>query len=146
MRAKGCYLKDIAQEVGLSERTIRRALQRGGLPPRRKPGIQPSKLDPYKAQVDQLLSEGGWNAEVIFAELRARGYTGGISILRAYIHPKRALRKARGTVRFETPPGKQLQSDWGADRHGGGRRGPPGSLRGEPAGVLPPFPRLGCAL
>ncbi len=113
MRAKGCYLKDIAREVGVSERTIRRALKRGGPPPRRKPGVRPSKLDAYKAQVDQLLSEGVWNAEVIFAELRARGYTGGISILRAYIHPKRALRKARGTVRFETPPGKQLQSDWG---------------------------------
>ncbi len=113
MRAKGCYLKDIAQEMGVSERTIRRALKRGGPPPRRKRGIRPGKLDAYKAQVDQLLSEDVWNAEVIFAELRARGYTGGISILRAYIHPKRTLRKARGTVRFKTPPGKQLQSDWG---------------------------------
>ncbi len=113
MREKGCYLREIAERVGCSERTVRRALKRGGPPPRRRSGVRPSKLDPYKAQVDQLLAEGVWNATVIFAEIKARGYTGGISILRDYIRPKRALRKAKGTVRFETAPGRQLQSDWG---------------------------------
>jgi len=113
MRDKGCYLREIAAQVGCSERTVRRALKRGGPPPRRRPGVRPSKLDPYKPMIDQLLSEGVWNAEVIYTEIRAQGYTGGRSILRDYIRPKRALRKARGTVRFETPPGKQLQSDWG---------------------------------
>ena len=102
MREKGCYLREIAERVSCSERTVRRALQRGGPPPRRRPGVRPSKLDPYKAQVDQLLAEDVWNATVIFAEIKTLGYTGGISILRDYIRPKRALRKARGTVRFET--------------------------------------------
>jgi len=114
MREKGCYLRDIAQQVGVSERTVRRALKRGGPPPRRRAGVRPGKLDPYKARVDALLADGVWNAEVIFAELRAQGYTGGRSILRAYIRPKRALRKVRGTVRFESAPGRQLQSDWGS--------------------------------
>ena len=63
--------------------------------------------------MDQLLAEGVWNATVTLAEIRARGYAGGISILRDYTRPKRTVRKARGTVRFETPPGRQLQSDWG---------------------------------
>jgi len=114
MREKGCCFRDIAKEVGVSERTVRRAFKRGGPPPKRRAGIRPSKLDPYKPVVDQLLAEGVWNAEVIYAEIRGRGYQGGRSILRAYIHPKRTMRKAKGTtVRFETPPGKQLQSDWG---------------------------------
>jgi transposase len=39
--------------------------------------------------------------------------TGGYTILRQYIQPKRVLRPGRATVRFETEPGKQLQSDWG---------------------------------
>jgi hypothetical protein len=34
-------------------------------------------------------------------------------MLRLYIQPKRVLRSGRATVRFETEPGKQLQSDWG---------------------------------
>jgi len=113
MREKGCYLREIAERVGCSERTVRRALRRGGPPPRRRSGVRPGKLDPYRAQVDQWLADGVWNATVIFAELKARGYTGGISILRDYIRPKRVLRKVQGTVRFETAPGRQLQSDWG---------------------------------
>ena len=62
--------------------------------------------------IDQLLSEGVWNAVVIWRELQARGYGGGVSILRDYLRPKRALRPGRATVRFETEPGRQLQSDW----------------------------------
>ncbi len=41
--------------------------------------VRTSKLDPYKAQVDQLLAEGVWNATVILAEIRVRGYASGIS-------------------------------------------------------------------
>jgi transposase len=70
-------------------------------------------LDPFKPIVDRLLTEDVWNAVVILREIEAQGYDGGISILRAYITPKRALRPSRATVRFETDPGQQLQSDWG---------------------------------
>ena len=122
MREKGCYLEEIAERVGCSERTVRRALKRGGPPPRRRSRARVSKLDPYKVQVDQMLADGIWNATVIFAEIKACGYAGGISILRDYIRPKRALRKMKGVVRFETAPGRQLQSDWGRiqARVGGG--------------------------
>jgi transposase len=70
-------------------------------------------LDPYKAKVDELLGEGVWNGQVILREIQALGYEGSRTILREYIQPKRALRPGRATVRFETEPGKQLQSDWG---------------------------------
>jgi hypothetical protein len=41
---------------------------------------------------------------------------GGISILRDYVWPKRALRPNRVTVRFESEPGRQPQADWGEQR------------------------------
>ncbi len=63
--------------------------------------------------MDRLLSEGVWNAVVIQRILEEQGYRGGVSQLKRYIHPKRALRASRATVRFETEPGRQLQSDWG---------------------------------
>jgi len=44
---------------------------------------------------------------------RRPGYTGGYTMLRQYIAPKRALRPGKATVRFETKAGKQLQTDWG---------------------------------
>jgi transposase len=50
----------------------------------------------------------------LLPEIQAMGYTGSLSTLRRYVHslkPERErLRKL--TVRFETPPGKQAQSDW----------------------------------
>jgi hypothetical protein len=50
---------------------------------------------------------------VILRGIQAGGYTGGSTMLRLYVQPKRALRPGRATGRFETEPGKQLQSDWG---------------------------------
>ena len=110
---RGVYLKDIASDLGVHPRTVRRALERGSAPKGKRPKARRSKLDPYKPVVDELLGEGIWNARVILSVLRDRGYEGGGTILRDYIRPKRMLRSSRRTVRFETSPGKQLQSDWG---------------------------------
>lgn len=93
--------RELAEQVGCSERTVRRALQRGGPPPRRRSGVRPSKLDLYKSQVDRLLAEWVWNTTVIFAEIQAMGYCGRISLLRGYIRPKNlrslTFRKIRHT-------------------------------------------------
>ena len=112
---RGLYLCDIAKQVGVHPRTVRRALDRGDAPATR-PRQRGSRLDPYRADIDRLLSEDVWNAVVIFRELQGKGYTGRLSILRDYIRPKRALRVRRATVRFETAPGHQLQSDWAEQR------------------------------
>ena len=112
LHQRGVYIKDIAEELEVHPRTVKRALQRGGAPkPERK--LRGSKLDPYKAKVNELLGEGVWNGQVILREIQALGYEGSRTILREYIQPKRALRPGRATVRFETEAGKQLQSDWG---------------------------------
>jgi len=112
LKKRGVYNKDIAEELGVHPKTVSRALQRGSAPPheRKKRG---SKLDAYKPEIDRLLAEGVWNAVVILREIQAQGYTGGSTILREYIQPKRMQRQGKATVRFETPPGRQLQSDWG---------------------------------
>lgn len=110
--ARGVYVKDIAAELGVDPRTVRRAVARGGPPSGRRPGARRSKLDSYKPMIDELLAAGVWNAVVIQREIAARGYTGGESIVRDDVRPKRALRPKRATVRFETEPGVQLQNDW----------------------------------
>lgn len=112
-RDKGCYLEDIACQRGCSVSTVKRALRRQGPPPKRRPGIRPSKLDDFKPTIDALLTENVWNAEVIFAEIKEQGYAGGITILRDYIQPRRTLRESKATTRYETAPGHQLQHDWG---------------------------------
>jgi len=112
LHKRGVYQKDIAEELGVHPKTVSRALKRSTAP-ERKYRTRGSKLDPHKSTIDRLLSEEVWNAMVILREIQAEGYTGGETILREYIAPKRPLRKQRQTVRFETPPGQQLQSDWG---------------------------------
>jgi transposase len=109
---QGVYVKDIAAELGVHPRTVSRARKRGDAPLRQRPSARPSKLDRYKPEIDRLLAAGVWNAVVIQREIQAQGYPGQASILRDYIRPKRPLRQARATVRFETAPGEQLQNDW----------------------------------
>ncbi len=112
LHQRGVFQKDIAEQLQVHPKTVSRALKREGAPERER-AKRGSKLDEYKGKIDQLLAEEVWNANVIWREIQAQGYTGGYSILREYIHPKRTLRSSRATVRFETEPGKQLQSDWG---------------------------------
>jgi len=111
LHERGVYQADIATQLGVHPKTVSRALQRGSAP---KGGHPPrgSQLDPFRAQVDQLLAEGVWNAVVIWREIQAKGYAGKLTVLRKYIGPKRVLRAGKATVRFETEPGRQLQSDW----------------------------------
>lgn len=112
LHERGVYQKDIAKQLNVHPKTVSRALKRGGPPPsgRKRRG---SKLDPYKGMIDDLLGEDVWNATVILAKIRAAGYDGQATILRDYIRPKRPFRQKKATVRFETEPGRQLQSDWG---------------------------------
>jgi transposase len=112
LHQRGVYQKDIAAELNVHPKTVMRALQRQGAPEQERVK-RGSKLDAHKGKVDQLLSEGVWNARVILREIQADGYEGGYSILLEYVQPKRVMRSGRITVRFETEPGKQLQSDWG---------------------------------
>ncbi|HGZ1756276.1 TPA: IS21-like element IS21 family transposase, partial [Escherichia coli O25b:H4-ST131] len=99
-------------QIGCSERTVRRYLKYPE-PPARKTRHKMVKLKPFMDYIDMRLAENVWNSEVIFAEIKAMGYTGGRSMLRYYIQPKRKMRPSKRTVRFETQPGYQLQHDWG---------------------------------
>lgn len=111
MRKQGAYIIDIATQVGCSERTVRRYLKYPE-PPARKTRHKMTKLKPFMDYIDTRLAENVWNGEVILAEIKAMGYTGGRSMLRYYIQPKRKMRPSKKTVRFETQPGYQLQHDW----------------------------------
>jgi transposase len=115
LHERGVYHKDIARQLGVHPKTVSRALKRQGAPSGQR-APRGAKLDPFKPLVDRLLADGVWNAVVVLREIQAAGYTGQLTVLRQYIQPKRVLRASRATVRFETPPGRQLQNDWGETR------------------------------
>ena len=94
----GVTQRDIAQEMGISTRTIRRALKRGGQPPARQSGVRARKLGPFEAQIHTLLADNVWNASVIFRKLQNAGYTGGYTSVRDFIQPLRKQPVKPGTV------------------------------------------------
>lgn len=74
MRQQGAYIVDIATQVGCSGRTVKRYLKYSE-PPARKTRHKMVKLKPFMDYIDMRLAENVWNSEVIFAEIKAMGYT-----------------------------------------------------------------------
>lgn len=118
---QGHSVKAIARQLGLSRNTVRkylRNLKRTSRYTSRAP--RPGKLDPYKAYLKerQEAAKPHWiPATVLFHEIQTQGYTGGISILKAFIGSRRQIAK-EPVVRFETAPGHQMQVDFTTIRRG----------------------------
>jgi len=64
---RGVYQCDIAADLGVSPKTVSRALARRAAPSGHV--RRGSLLDPYRAQIDALLNDGVWNAQVILRAL-----------------------------------------------------------------------------
>jgi transposase len=108
-------VQEIAQELKVSRTTVRKYLKHPEAVIRNPRPPRPSKLDPFKEQITQWVTQDHCtNCEVIFARLQQMGYTGGISILKEFVHPLRPAAAGHAPVqRFETKPGEQVQFDWG---------------------------------
>jgi transposase len=101
----------IARELHLDERTVARWVAAEKFRPR-KASPRPSKLDPYKKQIVRWLESHPYTAAQIFLRLREVGYTGGITIVKDYVHQIRPPRTpAFLTLSFA--PGECAQVDWG---------------------------------
>ncbi|TCP55503.1 transposase [Tumebacillus sp. BK434] len=125
MKQRGMSITAIAKELGRDRKTIRRWLREEYPETYQRTTVMPEKLAPFKAYVRKRMEEGCLNAVVILDEIRAAGYTGGITILRDFMRPLRPQVASKATVRFETPPGRQAQVDWGefrVDWHGKKKR------------------------
>ena len=83
-------IREIARRTGLSRNTIKKYLNAGTIEPRFATPERPSKLDPHKEYLRRRVAEAHprWiPATVLLAEIRGRGYDGGISILKDHLRP-----------------------------------------------------------
>src|SRR5579862_6404288 len=114
LKRQGLSVRGISKLTGYDRKTIRRYLGGGSGTPAYGPRpAAASKLDPYKDYLKERMQAGVWNAQVLLRELRKKNYTGGYTILTDWLHPQREAARVVAVRRFETPPGKQAQVDWG---------------------------------
>ena len=114
LKREGLSILAISNLTGYDRKTIRKYL----LAPETRPvyGARPvpvSKLMAFEPYLRERLQAGVWNARVLLRELRDRNYAGGYTILTDWLRPQRAAAQVIAVRRFETPPGKQAQVDWG---------------------------------
>jgi transposase len=106
-------LRKIARHMRIGGRTIAKYLDAPAAKPAHRD--RPSKLDPFKPAIADLLQQDAdANAPVIAQRLKPLGYDGGFTIIKDYL---RTLRKnsvaRRAYVRVEPAPGERFDVDWG---------------------------------
>lgn len=118
-RQNGQSIGSIEQSTGHARNTVRKVL-RGehtieNPKPRTKVFSRASKLDEFKDYIRKRVDEFDLSPTRILPEIQQMGYSGGVHTLRRFVQSikKESKRLDVATVRFETPPGKQAQCDWG---------------------------------
>jgi len=112
---RGWSRRRIAAELGISRNTLDRYLALGGWQPYRTAN-RSGLLDGHREWLQQQFEQHHGNAEVVRQELvKQKGITVSLrTVERAVRAWREVLRQSRqATVRYETPPGKQLQADFG---------------------------------
>ncbi|NMD10552.1 MAG: transposase [Acidobacteria bacterium] len=105
--------KSIARAIGISVQTVRKIL-RQKQPERYSRKKQESELlGPFQEYILRRLAAVGYCAQAIFEEIRLRGYQGSYPTVKRFVGPLRQEAEIEATIRFETPPGRQGQADWG---------------------------------
>ncbi len=124
MHRQGMSIKAICRELGVSRNTVRRYIRSERVPEARERSAKPTKLDGHRGYLRARVEAArpDWiPATVLFGEIAALGYNGGVRTLSSYLAPLKPTAKDDPLVRFETPPGQQMQVDWGAFKLNGQR-------------------------
>jgi transposase len=108
-------VQEIAQQLQISRTTVRKYLAHPEAVLRQPRPPRSSKLDAFKEQITTWVMEDHCtNCEVLLVRLQKLGYSGGISILKDFVHPLRPAVAGHAPVqRYESKPGEQVQFDWG---------------------------------
>ena len=119
----------IAQRLGVSRRVVYHWIATGQLtrdldtPMPRRAVSRVTKLNPFTPIItERLATYPELSAVRLFDEVRAAGYSGGITQVRDYVARVRPRPEPDPVVRFETPPGHQAQVDFAEFRFPWGKR------------------------
>lgn len=121
LKRQGLSIRGIARELNVSRNTVRRYLRDIAQTPCYGPRKgRPSLLDAFKPYLQDRIAAAkpDWiPATVLFREIQALGYQGKEGMVRIYIRQFKP-QADDPVVRFETPPGQQMQVDFTTIRRG----------------------------
>ena len=118
---QGASKSALARQLGVSRDTIHRWIRDGELdrdldtePVRYGPRRPvPTKLDAYRPIIEtRLAAYPALSAVRLLAEIRAAGFTGSYTQLKAFVRQVRPTPATDPVIRFETPAGRQAQVDF----------------------------------
>lgn len=115
LKACGWGAKRIGRQLGCSHHTVKHYLVSGGVTPFKTPQ-RAKKLDGFDDWLRERFLRHAGNADVVRQELAAEKalVVSPRTMQRAVASHRQALKaEALATMRFETPPGRQLQIDFG---------------------------------
>lgn len=117
-REEQLSITEIARRLDLDRKTVRRCLRQVQWQPYQRPTRTDTLLAEHAEFLRERAPKVGYSAQVLYQELKGKGYSGGYDTVRRFVQPLRAVETLaeRATVRFETPPGQQSQIDWGSAR------------------------------
>jgi transposase len=108
----GLSAAQIADTMALDPRTVAYWLRQKCFRPRQT-GPRPSKLDPFKPQIQQMLEKYPYSAAQVLQRLREQGFEAGYSIVKEYIRKVRPKRQP-AFLKLAFAPGECAQVDWGS--------------------------------
>ena len=120
MARRGESVRAIARQLECSRNTVRRYLRDEAASRYGPRQPRACKLDDYTSYLHERIEQAHprWiPATVLLREIGERGYEGGISQLKAWLAPRKKI-EPEPVVRFETPPGQQMQADFTHVRRG----------------------------
>jgi transposase len=111
---QGLTIAQTARSLGVHEQTVATWLKRPQYQARHSPP-RASQLDPFKAQIVRLLERHPYSAQQIFQQLREAGFTGGLTIVKDYVHKVRPAHR-EAFLKLSFAPGECAQLEWGLRR------------------------------
>lgn len=111
-------IAEIARRLDLDRKTVRRCLKQDAWQAYQRSARTDTLLSEHAEFLEERAPKVSYSAQVLFQELKGRGYRGSYDTVKRFVQPLRTAETLaeRASVRFETLPGHQSQIDWGSAR------------------------------
>ena len=114
LKREGLGISEIARRTGLDRKTVRARLEEGpGVPGYGPRDARPRLIDDYADYLrSRIGAHPGLSGKRLHREITGLGYRGGYTAVTDFLRAVRPKAAQRFELRFETPPGRQVQVDF----------------------------------